>query len=173
MQLQELNHQQLKHTSRESLWSYGFCSALTEAASMWQQLLGGQGSCQSHSHSHWTSEHHYMYSQIKCTQINTTRLHRSLLHLHPLTNTQPVTQAYVCLSDWVGHTLSVAATSCDGASGDSGLSSLGVPEAQTRTPLSECSNVYIQAATPFQIEGMGNTVKLYILIFNNTLQIIF
>lgn len=55
--------------SSDSLRSYSFCSALTEAASMWQQVLGGQGGCQSHRwndrhnrhlHSYWTSEHHHM-----------------------------------------------------------------------------------------------------------------
>lgn len=81
--------------SRESLRSYGFCSALTGAASMWQQLLGGQGGCQSHRRndrhnrlprSYWTSEHHHMRAHPH-TQTYKGWLNASILSTHTHTHT--------------------------------------------------------------------------------------
>lgn len=75
--------------SRESLRSYGFCSALTEAASMWQQLRVGRAGCQSHRcndrhnrlpHSQWTSEHHH-------THTHTHNMYRKMAFTHNATET--------------------------------------------------------------------------------------
>lgn len=90
-----------------------------------------------------------MYRWMKRTHINTTKCNTDLqftsLHFHKHTTCNTM-----CLrSCWGGHTLSVAATSCDRAPGDAATDVTKCPWGskphKTRTPVPECWNVSKQA----------------------------
>lgn len=168
--------------SGKSLRSFSLCSALTESASMWQQLLGGQGGCQSRRcndrhnrllHYDWTSQHRHMSTpthtntqvlsavlrrhtpqRVQTDQTHTDHFTNTMQTSPSLANTQPVTQAYVCLAAESAARCQCPRRAVTEHQVTPGLSSLSVPRGSKPYSQNHCiwklRHVYTWCITTFK-----------------------